>query len=157
MNADSDASDNAVMIRPRGYFVAAAVTVVAVTASLPLQRTVDRFPYLPLLVAAVIINTWIGGLGPGLLAAGEGAVAAEYLAMGGLHAVGTYPELLAQLTLFVAVAAIATSLRGSRTQASAIRRNRLVWELEERVKELTLLHRATSLLREDKSLENTPL
>jgi signal transduction histidine kinase len=153
MNADSDASDNAVMIRPRGYFVAAAVTVVAVTASLPLQRTVDRFPYLPLLVAAVIINTWIGGLGPGLLAAGGGAVAAEYLAMGGLHAVGTYPELLAQLTLFVAVAAIATSLRGSRTQASAIRRNRLVWELEERVKELTLLHRATSLLQEAKSLE----
>jgi signal transduction histidine kinase len=33
------------------------------------------------------------------------------------------------------------------------RRNRLLWELEERVKELTLLHHATSLLQEDKDLE----
>jgi hypothetical protein len=58
--------------------VAVTVTVVAVTASLPLQRTFDRFPYLPLLVAAVIISAWIGGL-----AAGGGAVVAEYLVMGG--------------------------------------------------------------------------
>ena len=63
--------------------VAVTVTVVAVTASLPLQRTFDRFPYLPLLVAAVIISAWIGGLGPVLLAAGGGAVVAEYLVMGG--------------------------------------------------------------------------
>ena len=128
--------------------VAVTVTVVAVTASLPLQRTFDRFPYLPLLVAAVIISAWIGGL-----AAGGGAVVAEYLVMGGLHAVDAYPELLAQLTLFVAVAAIATSIRGSRTRVAAIRRNRLLWELQERVKELTLLRRATSLLQEDKNLE----
>ncbi len=153
MNAGSGASDNSVVSRARGYLVAVIVTVGAVTASLPLQRTLDRFPYLPLLVAAVIISAWTGGLGPGLLAAGGGAVAAEYLVMGGLHAVGTYPELLAQLTLFVAVAAIATSIRGSRTRASATRRNRLLWELEERVKELTLLHRATSLLQEDADLE----
>jgi len=133
--------------------VAVTVTVVAVTASLPLQRTFDRFPYLPLLVAAVIISAWIGGLGPVLLAAGGGAVVAEYLVMGGLHAVDAYPELLAQLTLFVAVAAIATSIRGSRTRVAAIRRNRLLWELQERVKELTLLRRATSLLQEDKNLE----
>ena len=136
----------------RAYLVAVIVTVVAVTASLPLQRTFDRFPYLPLLVAAVMVSAWIGGLGPGLLAASGGAVAAEWLVMGGLHAVGTHPELLAQLTLFVAVAAIATSIRGSRTRAAAIRRDRLLWELEERVKELTLLHRATSLLQEDQDL-----
>ena len=125
------------------------MTAVAVVATLPLQRTFDRFPYLPLLVAAVIISTWMGGLGPGLLAAGAGAVAAEYLVMGGFHAVGTYPELLAQLALFVAVAAVVTSVRRSRIRASAARRNRLLWELQERVKELTLLHRATSLLQEE--------
>jgi signal transduction histidine kinase len=137
----------------RAYLVAVFVTVVAVIASLPLQRTFERFPYLPLLVAAVIISAWTGGLGPGLLAASSGAVAAEYLVMGGLHAVGTYPELLAQLTVFVAVAAIATSIRASRTRAAAFRRDRLLWELEERVKELTLLHRATTLLQEDKDLK----
>jgi signal transduction histidine kinase len=150
MNAGSRASDNLVITRARGYLV--AVTVVAVTASLPLQRAFDRFPYLPLLVAAVIISAWTGGLGPGLLAAGGGAVAAEYLVMGGLDAVGTYPELLAQLTLFVSVAAIATAIRGSHTRSAATRGNRPLWELKERVKELTLLHRVTSLLQEDKDL-----
>jgi hypothetical protein len=62
-------------------------------------------------------------------------------------------ELLVQLTLFVVVAAVAASIRGTRTRAAAIRRDRLVWELEERVKELTVLHRATSLLQEDRTLE----
>ena len=94
MNAGSGASDNPVITRARGYLVALTVTVVAVTASLPLQRTFDRFPYLPLLVAAAIVSSWIGGLGPGLLAAAGGPVAGEYLVMGGLHAVGTYPELV---------------------------------------------------------------
>jgi signal transduction histidine kinase len=153
MNAGSGATNLHVVTRARAYLVAVVVTIVAVSATLPLQRTFDRFPYLPLLVAAVIFSAWIGGLGPGLLAAGGGAVAAEYLVMGGLHAVGTYPDLLAQLTIVVAVAAIVTALRGSRTRASATRRNRLLWELEERVKELTVLHQATSLLQEDTDLE----
>jgi signal transduction histidine kinase len=152
-DADSGASDSPVMTRPRSYLLALIVTVVAVIATLPLRPTFDRFPYLPLLVAAVIISAWIGGLGPGLVAAAGGAVAAEYLFMGGLHAVGAYPDLLAQLAIFVAVAAIVTSIRRSRTRASAIRRNRLLWELGERVKELTLLHHVTSLLQEDKGLE----
>lgn len=153
MTAGSGASNLSVMTRPRAYLLAVIVTVVAVTATLPLQRTFDRFPYLPLLVAAVIISAWIGGLGPGLVAAAGGAIAAEYLVMGGLHAVGAYPDLLAQLAIVVAVAAIVTSIRGSRARASAMRRNRLLWELEERVKELTLLHHATSLLQEDKDVE----
>jgi hypothetical protein len=101
MNAGSGASDLPVTTRARAYLVALGVTAVAVTGSLPLQRTFDRFPYLPLLVAAVIISAWIGGLGPGLVAAGGGAVAAEYLMMFGLHAVGAYPDLLAQLAIFV--------------------------------------------------------
>jgi signal transduction histidine kinase len=46
-----------------------------------------------------------------------------------------------------------TSIRASRTRAQAARRHRLLWELHERVKELTLLHRATSLLQEAKSLK----
>jgi signal transduction histidine kinase len=153
MNAASRASDLPAVRRARAYLLALVVTAVAVTATLPLQRTFDRFPYLPLLVAAVIISAWIGGLGPGLVAAGTGAVAAEYLVMGGLHAVGTYPDLLAQLAIFVAVAAVVTSVRRSSTRASAAKRNRLLWELQERVKELTLLHRATSLLQEERDRE----
>jgi signal transduction histidine kinase len=67
--------------------------------------------------------------------------------------VDTFPRRLAQLTLFAAIAAIGISICGSRRRASAIRRNRLRRELEARVKELTLLHRATSLLQEDENLE----
>jgi signal transduction histidine kinase len=153
MNAGSGASDVPSISRARTYLIALAVTAVAVTASIPLQRTFDRFPYLPLLVGAVIISAWIGGLGPGLAAAAVGAVAAEYLVMGGMHAVGTYPELLAQPAIFVALAAVVTSIRRSGIRTSIAKRNRLLWELQERVKELTLLHRATSLLQEDTNRE----
>ena len=107
MNAGSGGSNTLVISRTRGYLIAAAVTVVAVAASLPLQRTFDRFPYLPLLVAAVIVSAWTGGLGPGLLAAGGGAVAAELPGHGWSACGGHNLQLLAQLTLFVAVAAIA--------------------------------------------------
>lgn len=143
MNAGSGASKVPRITRARAYLIAIAATAVAVVATLPLQRTFERFPYLPLLVGAVIVSTWVGGLGPGLVAAGAGAVAAEYLVMGGLHAVGRQPELLAQVALFVAVAAVVTSIRASSARVSAAGRNQLMWELQERVKELTLLHRAT--------------
>jgi signal transduction histidine kinase len=43
--------------------------------------------------------------------------------------------------------------RTTRARASAGQRNRLLWELEERVKELTLLHHATSLLQGDSDPE----
>ena len=138
--------------RARPYAVAVTVTMIAVTAALPLQRTFDRFPYLPLLIAAVSISAWKGGLGPGLLSAGGGALVAEFLVMGDLRTVGADPALLAQLTIFIAVAAIASSIRGSRSRAAADRRNRLLWALQERVKELTVLHRATSLLQEEEDL-----
>jgi K+-sensing histidine kinase KdpD len=111
MNERSGVSNLDVVTGARACLVAVVVTTVAVSATLPLQRTLDRFPYLPLLVAAVIFSAWIGGLGPALLAAGGGAVAAEYLVIGGLHAVGTYPDLLAQLTIVVAVAAIVSASR----------------------------------------------
>ena len=59
MNGGFRASDVPAVRRARAYLLALVVTAVAVTATLPLQRTFDRFPYLPLLVAAVIISTWM--------------------------------------------------------------------------------------------------
>lgn len=102
MNTGSGTFDIPALGRARAYLIGFAVTAVGVTTTFPLQHPFDRFPYLPLLVAAVIISAWIGGLGAGLVAACTGAVTAEYLVMGGLHAVGAYPQLLAQLTSFVA-------------------------------------------------------
>jgi len=153
MNPGTGTARPNVSTRARAYAIAITLTAIAVIASVPLQRTLDRFPYLPLLVGAVIVSAWIGGLGPGLLSASTGFVAAEYSLIGGLHAIGTRPTLLAQLALSVAAAAVVTSIRRSRIRTSAARRERLMWELQERVKELTLLHRATSLLQEEKPLE----
>jgi signal transduction histidine kinase len=82
-----------------------------------------------------------------------GSVAADYLWVGDLHSVTRVPGLFAQLGVFVGVPALLTMIRGRRRVAAASRRSRLLWELEERVKELTLLHRATSLLQEEQDLE----
>ncbi len=153
MRAGSGASNSWRLPRWRRYTLALFITAVAVSGTLPLQRTLERFPYLPLLVGAVIVSAWMGGLGPGILTAGAGAVAAEYLFFGGFDSLARDPALFAQLSLFVAVAAVVTAVRRHRTRAAMERRNRLQWELEERVKELTLLHRATSLLQEERDLE----
>ena len=50
------------------------------------------------------------------------------------------------------LAAVAAFMR-RRVRVPGTRRDRLVWELGERVKELTLLHRATRLLQEEKDRE----
>src|SRR4051794_11222610 len=133
--ASADASALPPITRARAYVLAAIMTVVAVTATMPAQRAFDRAPYLPLLVVAVAISACTGGLGPALFAAG-GAITAEYLVMGGQHAVSMHPELLAQFAIFIAVAAIASSMRGSYGRVSAVRRHGVLWELQERVKEL---------------------
>jgi signal transduction histidine kinase len=50
------------------------------------------------------------------------------------------------------IAAVLASIRRRRIRATAGRRNRRVWELGERVKELTLLHRVIQLFQEEKDL-----
>src|SRR5207237_9979821 len=133
MNTGSGASDIPAVPRARAYLLAVAATALAAIGTLPLQRTFERFPYLPLLVGAVIVSAWVGGFGPGVVAAGGGAVAAEYLVVGGLDAVGIHPELLAHLATVVALAAVLTSIRRYSKRASSAASTRWLCEFQEPV------------------------
>jgi signal transduction histidine kinase len=137
----------------RGYVVALVATAVALAATVPLQPIFRRFPYLPLLLGAVIVSASTGGLGPGMAAAVGGAVVAEFLGTRGLSSLIRNPGLLGEFGICVVVAAVVASIRRQRIRVTTVRRNRLLWELGERVKELTLLHRATQLLQEEKDCE----
>jgi signal transduction histidine kinase len=74
-------------------------------------------------------------------AAGGGLVNARHA----LSSIVRAPGLLAAFGICLLVAGVGASVRRHRIRAAAARRNRLLWELGERVKELTLLHRATQL------------
>ena len=137
----------------RGYLIALSATAVALGSTVPLHQVFGRFPYLPLLLGAVIISASTGGLGPGVAAAGGGAIVAEFLGMRGLSSLVRDPGLLAEFGICVVVAAVVASIRRQRIRVTTGRRNRLLRELGERVKELTLLHRVTQLLQEEKDLE----
>ncbi|MEO8095939.1 MAG: ATP-binding protein [Pseudolysinimonas sp.] len=145
---------NSLRLSPsRRYGLALFTTATAIGGTFLFQRALERFPYLPLLVGAVLVSAWVGGLGPGVLTAGVGAVAAEYLFFGGLDSLARDPALFAQLSIFVIVAALVTAVRAQRIRVAGARRSQVQRDLEERVKELTLLHRATRLLQEDTDLE----
>jgi signal transduction histidine kinase len=152
MVSRSAASDGAASNARHGYLFALSATAVALSATAPLQSLFGRFPYLPLLLGAVIIGASTGGLGPGIAAAGGGTVAVGLLG-GTLNSIVREPGLLAQFGICVGVAAVASSIRQLRVRSATARGNRVLWELGERVKELTLLHRATHLLQEDKDRE----
>ncbi|HTM03652.1 MAG TPA: ATP-binding protein [Vicinamibacterales bacterium] len=131
----------------RKYIVAALAAATATSATLLLQPTFDRYPYLPLLLTAVVAVSWLGGFGPGAVAASMGVAAGEYLFVGDLRSFAADLRLFAQFASLAAVAAILASASGRRVRAAAAAKERLLFTLGERVKELTLLHEATRLLQ----------
>jgi signal transduction histidine kinase len=135
------------LIRPllrqgRGYLIAVAATAAALLITFALPPVFGRSPYL-LLFGAVMISSWTGGLGPALLAVVGGGVGAEYLsARPGYSAPADLP-LMVRLGVFALVGILVSW----RVHASETQRNRLLLQLRERVKELTVLHRATRVLQ----------
>ena len=113
-------SDRAFPARWRAYVVAATVTAGAWLLALVLTPLIDPGG-VPLLLGAVMLSAWYGGLGPGLFATGL-AVLAEILDVEPVRAwlpgVTLAPldvGVLARLTVFVLEALVITSL------ASALR------------------------------------
>ena len=131
----------------RKSVVAALAAACATSATLLLRATFDRYPYLPLLLTAVVAVSWLGGFGPGAVAALMGVAAGEYLFVGDLRSFAADLGLFAQFASLAAVAALLASASGRRVRAAAAARERLLFTLGERVKELTLLHEATRLLQ----------
>ncbi|HEY3108807.1 MAG TPA: PAS domain S-box protein [Chloroflexota bacterium] len=93
-----------------GYAVAAAASAVAVYLSFLLDRPLDGHPF-PILLSAVMLSAWFGGLGPGMLATAVGILVVDYYFEVPLYslAINSWGTLI-RLLVFVAAALLISSL-----------------------------------------------
>src|SRR5258706_7826643 len=94
------------------YGFAIGTTVLVVSLTIVGRQTV-ALPALPLLLAAVALSAWYGGLGPGLLSALIGVVASEILIFEPLYVVDLSPAGIARMALFSIVAVLISWLTES--------------------------------------------
>jgi PAS domain S-box-containing protein len=105
---------------PLRYGAALAASLVAVVLAMFLRDELASSPF-ALLLTATTFSVWFGGLGPGLLAIGVGAVATDYFfedPPGTLEL--NSPDTLVQLAVFVGTAMFISSLIG-RLRAQSLR------------------------------------
>jgi K+-sensing histidine kinase KdpD len=87
-------------------------------------------------LAAVMLSSWISGLGPGIVSTVLGTLAADYFLIPPLHTLTFDSSRLVRLSAFVAIAILISSLNASRRRAvDALAAAR--GELEKRVRERT--------------------
>src|SRR3982751_3621016 len=60
-----------------GYFVAITATLIALLVRLQAEAVFDSATFMPFFMA-ILLSAWIGGLGPGLLATGIGALVGDW-------------------------------------------------------------------------------
>jgi PAS domain S-box-containing protein len=114
------------------YGLAVASVAIAVIATLPWASTLVS----PLFFLAVILSAWLGGSGPGLLAAVLATLAIDYFFLLPRYTLNAEPANLAQLFVFLLSAAVVSGM-------SAVRKRTLILlqrardELEARVQERT--------------------
>jgi PAS domain S-box-containing protein len=89
-----------------------------------------------LFLGAVMLSSWISGLGPGIASTLLGTLAADYFLIAPIHTLTFDPPRFVQLSAFVATAILISSLNASRRRAvDALAAART--ELEKRVQERT--------------------
>jgi PAS domain S-box-containing protein len=96
------------------------------------------------LLAAVMISSWLSGVGPGLLSTLLGTVGADYLLIEPVGSVTFDASRLIQLSAFILVAVLISSLNDSRRRATAAlraERGRLAERVEQRTAELSRAER----------------
>src|SRR5438093_6338446 len=87
-------------------------------------------------LGAVMLSSWISGLGPGILATVSGTFAADYFLSAPLHSLTFDSSRAVQLSAFVATAVLISSLNASRRRAVDALATEQV-ELENSVRERT--------------------
>lgn len=102
--------------RMRAYLLSLGATAGAIATTIACGPALSRAPYL-LLLPAVMISSWVGGLGPGLLSTGLGTIAAEYFIIAPVHSVTLDTTYFVQLGAFVCVAMMVSGLNSSRIRA----------------------------------------
>jgi len=88
------------------------------------------------LLGAVMLSSWISGLGPGMLSTVLGTLAADYFLIAPLHTLTFDSSRVVQLGAFAAIAVLISSLNDSRRRAIDALATESV-DLELRVRERT--------------------
>jgi C4-dicarboxylate-specific signal transduction histidine kinase len=117
-----------------GYAVAVIAVGAATVATLALCPAMKHTP--TLFFCAVMLSSWCGGLGPGILAGLLSALALDYYFIPPLHALGISLEEAPDMVVFVASAAFVSWLSGEQQRAKdSLRQARD--ELDARVQQRT--------------------
>jgi PAS domain S-box-containing protein len=120
----------------RRYAVAGLLTVMALSLALVGQGTWGSAATYSFFLGAVMLSSWVGGLGPGIMATVLSTLAADYFLIPPLHTITFDASRLVQLSVFVGIAALISSLNDSRRRGVAALAAESV-RLEERVVERT--------------------
>jgi len=133
----------------RRYSVAALLTLLALALGLLGERTWGPAATYSFFLAAVMLSSWAGGLGPGIMSTVLGTLAADYFLIAPLRTVTFDASRIVQLSAFIATAGLISSLNESRRRAvDALAAERS--QLEDRVAQRTAeLRAANEALREE--------
>jgi PAS domain S-box-containing protein len=126
------------------YSLAAVVTLLAVILMRAAHVSRDQEAAYSILLAAVMLISWLGGLGPGLVSTFVGMLAAHFFVIAPLKSTDLGATRAIQLSAFVAAAVLISSLNDSRRRAAAFleaERTRLEEAVQTRTADLSRAER----------------
>jgi len=131
----------------RRYTIAVLLTLLALSLGLLGADSWGAAATYSFFLGAVMLSSWISGLGPGLLATLLGTLAADYFLLAPIHRFTFDASRVVQLSAFLGIAVLISSLNDSRRRALAALATAHA-KLEDRVRERTAeLAQANDALR----------
>jgi PAS domain S-box-containing protein len=120
----------------RRYIAAGLLTALALSLALLGEGIWGAAATYSFFLGAVMLSSWIGGLGPGIVATVLGTFAADYFVIEPIHTVTFDASKLVQLSAFIGISGLISSLNDSRRRAvDALAAERA--QLEQRVTDRT--------------------
>jgi PAS domain S-box-containing protein len=101
----------------RRYTVAALLTCLALALGLAGEGALGAAGSYSFLLGAVMLSSWISGLGPGIMATVLGTLGADYFLIAPIHTISFDGSRLVQLSAFVGISVLISSLNDSRRRA----------------------------------------
>jgi PAS domain S-box-containing protein len=143
-----------------GYALALLSVVAALSITRLLKAYFESTPN-SLFFCAIVLSSWFGGLGPGLLAGLLSAGVIDYYFLSPLHTLGVNPQDMPRLAVFLVSAASISWLSGRQRRAEELlrqARDELELKVEERTAELRRINKELRAeIAERKSVEGALL